>query len=167
MFMPKDSIIEEIVASIRQLYRAVYQDSSNMSRRFGLTPSQSGVLRILVKNGPQSSAELSRALFVTPSNITGIIDRLEKKALVVRNPKKGDRRVCLITLTAEGTQISLELPDPIEEKLIGGLAEMLPEEVQNLNASLKQIVGLIDVAQMAEHSLDLPQEECKSASGNR
>ena len=82
MSSENEIIIKEIVSSIRRLYRAVYLDSSKVSRRFGLTGSQSGVLRTLFRNGPLSSADLSRNLFMTPSNITGIIDRLEKKGLV-------------------------------------------------------------------------------------
>ena len=162
--MPKESIVKEIVGSIRQLYRAVYQDSFSMSRRFGLTASQSGVLRILVKNGPQSSAELSRALFVTPSNITGIIDRLERKALVVRNRKKGDRRVCLITLTEEGSLLSRKLPDPIEKKIIGGLAKMQPEDIENLDTSLKRILDLIDADHMTGCPIELKRDNRRVSS---
>jgi len=77
MSAENELIIKEIVDAIRRLYRAVYLDSAKMSRQFGLTGSQSGVLRNLVAHGPLSSAALSRRLYVTPSNITGVIDRLE------------------------------------------------------------------------------------------
>ena len=47
-----------------------------MGKQYGLTGPQSLVLRLLIKEGALSSADLSRQMYVTPSNITGIIDRL-------------------------------------------------------------------------------------------
>jgi DNA-binding MarR family transcriptional regulator len=41
-------------------------------------------------------------LFTDKSNVTGIIDRLERLHLVTRTPDRRDRRVILITLTPEG-----------------------------------------------------------------
>ena len=54
-------------------------------------------------------------MYVTPSNITGIIDRLEKKGLVERIRQQGDRRVALITLTQSGQKLGQTIPDPIEK----------------------------------------------------
>ena len=94
-----ETVIKEIVGALRRLVKAVYLDSSKISRQYGLTAAQSIVLRILFHEGPLSSADLSRRLYVTPSNMTGVIDRLEKKALVERVRQAADRRVVLITLT--------------------------------------------------------------------
>ena len=126
MSVENELVIKEIVDAIRRLYRAVYLDAAKMSRQFGLTGSQSGVLRNLVAHGPLSSAALSRRLYVTPSNVTGVIDRLEKKGLVERVRKEGDRRIALITLTEKGDELSKSLPDPIEKKLISELGDLEP-----------------------------------------
>ena len=112
-----EAIVKELVGSIRRLLRAVYLDSQRISRQYGLTGPQSGVLRSLFNKGSMSSADLSRLTYVTPSNITGIIDRLENKGLVERIRVKGDRRIALITLTHKGEALSKTLPDPIEERL--------------------------------------------------
>jgi DNA-binding MarR family transcriptional regulator len=79
-----EAVIKQIVGNLRRLVKAVYLDSSKISRQYGLTAAQSIVLRILFQEGPLSSADLSRRLYVTPSNMTGVIDRLEKKGLVER-----------------------------------------------------------------------------------
>ena len=148
-------VIKEIVGSIRRLYRAVYQDSAKMSRQFGLTGSQSGVLRTLFDRGPLSSADLSRSLFVTPANITGIIDRLEKKGFVERVRKEGDRRVALITLTDSGLDLSQQLPDPIEKKLTSGLAHLDEDSVDNLKESMTRILNLIDAEEVPELPIEV------------
>ena len=116
-----ESVIQDIVWSVRRLVRAVYLDSQKISKRYGLTGPQSAILRNLFNNGPMSSADLSRKLYVTPSNITGIIDRLEKKKFVERIKKEGDRRVALINLTESGRELSRTLPDPIMKKFIAEL----------------------------------------------
>ena len=150
-----EMLIKEIVGSIRQLARAVYLDSSKINRHFGLTGAQSSVLRTLSQHGPLSSAQLSRKLFVTPSNITGIIDRLAKKGLVERIRKKGDRRVVLITLVEKGQEMSNDLPDPIEKKLISGLADLSPDAVQNLGQAMNQLVSLVGAEELADTPLEL------------
>jgi DNA-binding MarR family transcriptional regulator len=148
-----DALVKEIVGAIRRLIRAISIDSVKMSRQFSLTAPQSGVLRSLARSGPVYSAELSRELCVTPSNITGIIDRLERKGLVQRNRKKGDRRVTLIQLTEAGDQLSKGLPDPIESRLISGLAELPPKEVKKLDAALERIIDILDAKEVEDAPL--------------
>jgi MarR family transcriptional regulator, organic hydroperoxide resistance regulator len=149
------SVIKDIVGSIRKLVRAVYLDSQKMSRQFGLTGPQSVVMRLLLNNGSMSSAELSRLMYVTPSNMTGIIDRLEKKGLVERVRKERDRRIALIVLTENGREMSKNVPDPIEKKLIKQLTDLENEHVQILAMAMNQILNLIDTKDIEEIPLEL------------
>ncbi len=152
MLQDNKQIIKDIVGSIRRLIRAVSIDSVKMSRKFSLTAPQSGVMRSINSRGPISSAELSRELCVTPSNITGIIDRLEKKGLVSRIRKEDDRRVVLITLTENGVALAERLPDPIETRLISALSDLKPVKVRELRDALGTVLHLVD----AEHFEDEP-----------
>lgn len=147
-------VIKDIVEAIRRLVRAEYLDSQKMSRQYGLTGPQSLVLRLLIKNGALSSAELSRQMYVTPSNITGIIDRLIKKGLVERIRKPGDRRVALITLTDAGQKLGKTIPDPIEKKFINQLADLEPEHLQILAMAMNQVLNLIDTKAVDETTLE-------------
>ena len=149
-----EHIIKDIVESIRRLVRAEYLDSQKMSKQYGLTGPQSLVLRLLIKKGALSSADLSRQMYVTPSNITGIIDRLEKKGLVDRIRQQGDRRVALITLTESGQKLGKTIPDPIEKKIVNQLADLEPEHLQILAMAMDQILNLIDTKGMEAISLE-------------
>ena len=153
-----ESVLQDIVWSIRRLVRAVDLDSQKISKRYGLTEPQSAVLRNLFNIGPMSSADLSRKLYVTPPNITGIIDRLEKKRFVERIKKEGDRRVALITLTEAGQELSKTLPDPIMKKFIAELADLEPEHVQLLAIAMNQILNLIDTEEVEGEPLELRSE---------
>jgi DNA-binding MarR family transcriptional regulator len=94
-------------------------------------------------------------MFVTPSNITGIIDRLEKKGFVERIRKPGDRRVALITLTESGQKLGQTLPDPIEKKIIHQLDDLKPEHLQILAVAMNQIINLIEVKGARETPLGM------------
>ena len=153
-----ESVIQDIVWSIRRLVRAVYLDSQKISKRYGLTGPQSSVLRNLLNNGSMSSADLSRLMYVTASNMTGIIDRLEKKDLIERMRKEGDRRVTLIILTDTGKKMAVGIPDPIEKKFINQLADLELEHVQLLAMAMNQILNLIDAEDLEAEPLEINPE---------
>ena len=74
--------VKNIVWALRRIVSLIYQDSRKMFKKFGITGPQSLVIKSLYSvSEPLSSASLSRHLNVTPSNMTGIIDRLEEKGL--------------------------------------------------------------------------------------
>ena len=149
----REKLIKQIVASIRRVTRAVYLDSKKMVKESGLSGPQSLVLKAISSNGPVSASELSRILNVTSANMTGHIDRLEKKGLVKRVKKEGDRRVKIVELTESGVEISQMLPDPIEEKLIQGLGDLDPETVLNIYSAVLQVVDLIDAKEISDTPL--------------
>ena len=87
-------------------------------------------------------SELAQALFCDNSNVTGIVDRLEERGLVRREPAKGDRRVKLLVLTKEGERMRVEItkrmaepPPPIaslSEKDQRQLRDILKRAVENI-----------------------------------
>ena len=74
--------------------------------RWDLSPSQFNVLN-LVHGEPEgrSQSELSRALLMHRSNITGLVDRLEARGLVQRQSTPGDRRSYQVVLTTQGNEL--------------------------------------------------------------
>lgn len=72
---------------------------------YGLSMRQFWALQHLNEQNGCSMVDLSRALLTDKSNVTGIVDRLERLNLVIRTSDPRDRRVILITLTPEGQQL--------------------------------------------------------------
>ncbi len=138
------AVIQELVKRLRRLMRALQLDASKMSRRYGLTGAQTAVLREIHNNGPLSSADLSRKLFVTPSNVTGVIDRLVKKELVERIPRTRDRRVVRIHMTQKGRAVVEILPEPTERKLLTGLSQMDTADLERLSETARRLLDVID-----------------------
>ena len=71
-----------------------------------LTVAQAGILFLLRRKNGQSMTELSRALFIDNSTITGLVDRLEKAGFVERAASYGDRRMFRIHVTPRGMEES-------------------------------------------------------------
>jgi len=85
---------------------AVWNASRVFFERWDLSPSQFNVLNLLHLNpGGLSQTDLSRQLIMHRSNVTGLVDRLEKRGLVARREVAADRRAYSVVLTAFGTRL--------------------------------------------------------------
>ena len=85
---------------------AVWNASRIFFERWDLSPSQFNVLNLLRFNpAGLSQTDLSRQLIMHRSNLTGLVDRLEKRGLVARGEVAGDRRAYSVVLTAAGAKV--------------------------------------------------------------
>ncbi len=144
MHPENEAAVTRIVTGLRWLVRALAKDNREASKQFGLTASQSAVLRALRASGPLSSRQLARNLHVTPGNITGIVDRLESKSLITRERNPRDRRVVFLALTSAGQALAAQLPDPVETKLIAGLGDLSPEEAHAVDEAMGRIFDIVE-----------------------
>lgn len=82
------------------------RESQRLFRPHGLTAAQYNVLNVLApeKEG-LSQRELSDHLVVDRSNVTGLLDRMEKAGWVRRADDPADRRVYRVTLTPAGRRL--------------------------------------------------------------
>jgi DNA-binding MarR family transcriptional regulator len=72
---------------------------------YDFTPEQWGIIRHLGEEDGLSQREIGEKAFKDKPNITRIIDALEKKHLIFRQPDPRDRRKYCIYLTKEGKQL--------------------------------------------------------------
>jgi DNA-binding MarR family transcriptional regulator len=92
--------------------------------KLGLTPPQSYVLATIGYAGSLPFGEIGAKMMVTVSNLTGIVDRLEEKKLVLRKRDETDRRVVHVTLTEKGTKL-YKSTIPLFEKSISEIFSSL------------------------------------------
>jgi MarR family transcriptional regulator, 2-MHQ and catechol-resistance regulon repressor len=110
--MPEKSTIQAAKASflpaMRELARA-YQAFSAYSeahvRQFDLTPAQFDVIATLGNTNGLSMGEIGEKTLITKGTLTGVIDRLIQKQLVLREVPIGNRRNVIVQLTSQGQQI--------------------------------------------------------------
>lgn len=92
---------------------ALWNASRVFFGQWNLSASQFNILNLLHLNRDGcTQVELSRLLIMHRSNITGLVDRLEKRGLLQRKDNPGDRRAYKVVLTATGRKlIEKILPD--------------------------------------------------------
>jgi DNA-binding MarR family transcriptional regulator len=73
----------------------------------GLTGQQAALLRSL--DAPRPMRSVADQLKCDPSNVTGLIDRIEARGLVERAADPADRRVRLLALTDRGRRVRAEV----------------------------------------------------------
>ena len=80
----RNAAISEIMQSLRRIFKAIQDYSQEVSQKFGITGPQLWALKTLAANGSLPLGQLSKMMYLHPSTITGVVDRLEKKGYVVR-----------------------------------------------------------------------------------
>src|SRR5512136_2414829 len=84
----------------------VWSASRGFFERWDLSPSQFNVLNLLRLNpAGLSQTDLSRQLIMHRSNVTGLLDRLERRGLVARREVAADRRAYSVVLTPAGVRL--------------------------------------------------------------
>jgi DNA-binding MarR family transcriptional regulator len=95
----------------------------------GLTPPQFYVLATIGYAGGLPFGEIGAKMMVTVSNLTGIVDRLEEKKVVVRKRDEHDRRVVHVVLTDKGAKL-YKSTIPLFEKSIAEIFSRLDKPKQ-------------------------------------
>ena len=103
---PKDQAFRSMVRTLGLLDRVMQPYFS----QYGITGSQWGVLRALHRAESEGLpglrlTDLSERLIIRPPSVTGVVDRLERLALVVREAVAGDLRARQVKLTPKARKL--------------------------------------------------------------
>ncbi|WP_243525900.1 MarR family winged helix-turn-helix transcriptional regulator [Bacillus pseudomycoides] len=110
--MQKDMThIDRIQALAFSIGKKMQTELLEQMQASGLTPPQFYILKILDHYGASRATNLAKKMYVKPSAITVMIDRLIDQGLVERYHDKDDRRVVVIELTKKGK-------DTVEEAVV-------------------------------------------------
>ena len=106
--------------------------------RAGLTTSQFGVLEALFHLGPQCQKDIAEKILRSTGNITMVIDNLEKRGLVLRRRKEGDRRSYMVELTEKGKALIAELFPAHARRISQVMSVLGREELEQLGTILRK-----------------------------
>lgn len=124
----------ELFRSLQQtiaIVRAGYEENERLSRHTSME-----LQLLLALETPLKLGDLSKALHCQPSNITSLVDSLEVKQLVTREPHPSDRRAKQLTLTKAGNK---------ERQLLLKVADQMFREVTGLDdQSISEILAILN-----------------------
>jgi len=114
-------------------------DLPTVASEFELSPAQCHVLHLIEPDRLIPMGRLAEALACDASNVTGLVDRLESRGLVRRQPSAEDRRVKALELTPAGVRLRSRLVERMT-KPPGSLDRLSADEQRTLVKILKRLL---------------------------
>ena len=114
---PSSTLEQDAYLSLQRTADALARSAEEVVKAFGLSGTQYNILRILRGAGPGGLCchEAAERMLTHDPDITRLLDRLERRGLIVRARASSDRRVITAQITPEGLGVLAKLDKPIEE----------------------------------------------------
>ena len=145
------SEVDQVLEAILYLYTESRRITKELARRADLTGPQLTVVKLLEQIGDLSLSELSDRIRAQNSTVTGIIDRMEREALVTRERSKEDRRVVYIRLTSKGRELAREIPVEPMEIFRSALESLSAQETRDLMRIMTKVAKRVRTIVDKEH----------------
>lgn len=110
-----------------------------------LSPSESAVMGRVGRAGPMTPGQLARSEHVQPPSMTRIIERLEARGFLRRDPHPDDRRQVLVSRTAEGdhfVELSRQVRTAWLSQQVGMLSTQDQKAIARASAALTRLAEL-------------------------
>ena len=108
--------------------------------RVGVTTAQTGALFFLKNNDGCLLSQMGRGLMLDKSAITGLVDRLEKKAMIERRNDPTDRRAIRLYLTRSGRDVAAKALPVVKQLNLAIKEGFPPEEIEIFSRVLKATI---------------------------
>ena len=102
--LPVDRSFLPLIRELVRSYQAFERYSAAHVNELGLTPAQFDVIATLGNTEGMNAKQLGERTLITKGTLTGVVDRLLLKGLVVRLPDPRDGRAQIVRLTEVGQE---------------------------------------------------------------
>ena len=139
---------DEVLATTRQIIRALDLHSKQLSKTVGLTGPQLVVLREIGARADLPVGEIARRVSLSQATVTSIIDRLESKQLAQRLRSRDDKRRVTLHVTAPGRQILDANPGFFQEEFVRRFEQLADWEKTQILSSLQRLSDMLNAPAM-------------------
>jgi DNA-binding MarR family transcriptional regulator len=108
----------------------------------GLTPSQLSTLSSVGKSGPVRLGDLAAAERIAPSTLTRLVNVLEERGYLLRQPAPDDARAYLVTVTESGNEVLARIRDEATSLLTDMMNTLPADQLAALEAALPALEQL-------------------------
>jgi DNA-binding MarR family transcriptional regulator len=143
-FETVESPEREVYLLLQHLSGELIHELATLLKPYGITPQQYHVLRIL-RDAGLPGAPLGAVAERSPAgdpDVTGLLDRLERRDLARREREALDRRVVTARITKEGRQLLDRLEAPVQALHTRQLAPLGDRGLQSLRKLLQQAAAV-------------------------
>jgi DNA-binding MarR family transcriptional regulator len=136
--------VNEVLVTLRRIIRATDLYSKQLAKNTGLTSPQMLLLQILRNKGEQTVGVLAKEMSLSQATVTTILDRLEKKALIIRERSTSDRRKVQVDVTDSAVEILKDAPLPLQHQFTQQFNDLQEWEQLMMISSLSRIAQMMD-----------------------
>jgi MarR family transcriptional regulator, organic hydroperoxide resistance regulator len=136
----------ELMRVIWALDHALQSRSKAMANALGITGPQRFVLRVVELAPGISSGELAEYLHLHPSTLTGVLQRLAHRKLVVRRRDPSDARRVLLELTPAGRRVLKKRTPSVETVVRKAISRERGEQIETAVEVLQRITSALETA---------------------
>ncbi|MHB1013373.1 MAG: MarR family winged helix-turn-helix transcriptional regulator [Desulfobacteria bacterium] len=167
----RDREIADVLDNLRRVFKVVHRYSKRAEKVGGLTGPQVWAMKVVAESAPIRVTDLARRMYLHPSTVVGILDRLEQQAQVARTRSEKDHRVVTVALTAKGRETVSKIPQIAQGLLLKGLKGLSDPELSTVSEGLRMMVGILGVEGMPPPLLLSPEVNVRGGKiddpGNR
>ena len=144
----EEKIGEEILIALRRIVRAIDLHSRRLAEEYGLTGPQVVLLREVARSGEIHVAELAKKISLSHATVTDILNRLERRELIVRTRSVMDRRRILVRPTEQAIALIGKSPPLLQEQFSEQLARLHDWELAQILSVLQRVASMMDARQI-------------------
>ncbi|CAA0105005.1 HTH-type transcriptional regulator MgrA [Zhongshania aliphaticivorans] len=136
--------IDEVLISLRRVTRAIDLHSKHLMKTAGLTAPQMLILQTLRDQGDAIISDVANQVSLSQATVTSILDRLEKRGLVMRERSRQDKRKVFACLTDTGNNLIRNAPMPLQDYFIRQFSDLQEWEQTQIISALQRVAHMMD-----------------------
>ena len=135
---------DEVLIALRKIIRATDLYSRRLSKEAGLTAPQLLILQAVSEHGEMTMGDIANEVSLSQATVTTILDRLEKRALLVRRRGDQDKRRVYAQLTGDGAELLSRAPTPLQEEFMEQFEKLREWEQSLILSSLQRVASMMN-----------------------
>jgi DNA-binding MarR family transcriptional regulator len=153
----KQKAIADIFDNLRRVYQVINEQSKKAKKKTGITGPQLWAIKMIAESSPVQVSELAHKMYLHPATVVGILNRLEKKGLILRVRTREDRRIVDVNLTQEGKSLVVRAPEVAQGLLAAGLEVLPASRLMDIASSLDELVQILGAQELPPHLILSPE----------
>ncbi|WP_026881851.1 MarR family winged helix-turn-helix transcriptional regulator [Clostridium akagii] len=134
--------VAKLFQEVMQLFK---HNMSKLLEETGMSMPQGMVIGLLGKKKKMKITELSNELCLSNSTVSGIIDRLEKSEMVVRERSEEDRRVVYVSIAPNFKSMHKIFHNQVEKSVEDIMSRGSEEEIHKIFEGLGTLKRLLSI----------------------
>lgn len=139
--------ILEVLTSLRRVIRATDLHSRHLSKTTGVTAPQILIMQAILNTEGVTLGEIASTVSLSQATVSSILDRLEKRELIIRKRSTVDKRRVHAYLSDKGHQVLRDAPLPLQDQFARQFANLQEWEQSMIISALQRVAHMMD----AEH----------------